>query len=370
MRSFYRHARHEGGRLHFHRSLFKQYSTLTTHVFKSNSISPNMAKDPNNLIPLRFKQDIPEGKPEDKKSDPVASPTGQATRQETCKIISFPFANGRNDLADGIKQYHALFEIGFDFLFEQMQKRGKACNTFPRHCTSLHLKDIRQSQRAHYLAGLIQFENLITKLHDDARKLRAVNPAQNYPMDVLHDAQLIRGYKKQFHETEGTLFPYRELRPYYNPELCLFGEHVYRSTRYLQETMQGLSHITSLLMPSRPIESQAYALEACLERLSSDRDSIMEGVRQAVSGRKEWVAYVTMWYHKIKDDQDHFFTAWNELIMNPIKRVYTDGVIEMEIDARMVYKIECEKEQRVMLGLDYFNRILQRLNPEQPESKA
>ncbi len=285
-----------------------------------------------------------------------------------CKIIQFPFDKGKNDLCDGIGQYHLLFEYGFDFLYGLLEKRGVACQTFPNHCGKLHNKDITSSEQAHYLAALMQFESLVTKIHLESQQFQESNISGVPALQTLTDARVIECFRKRFDNSRAKFLNYHQLDALYNPELRVFGEGVYESSRCLQTMSRGISEITSLLLPSNPIETQAEALEDSLSRISSDQDAIKFGISQACQGPKEWVGYITQWFHILSDYREEFFNAWNQVVWNPVKRVYTAGVLELELVVGMNYRTVCEQEGRMLLGLEYFERILEKLSQKQPVS--
>jgi len=284
--------------------------------------------------------------------------------QVPARIVPFPFCNGRNDLMDGISQYLELFERGFDFFYSLAERRQDLYRAFPNHKDGIIQKDIRKDTDSVYFAALIEFEKLVGKMYEDLCQERK---AAIYPIpafDVLMDARVLESFNQRFERFRSKIVEYHCLDKLVNPELRVFGEAVYESSRLVQTLTSSLEDITKLLFPSTPIESKAQELQECVARFRSDKEVITREVGTACQSTKSWIQYVTYWFKELHDQRENFFKAWDEVIWKPILRVYTSGVQEMECKTSMHYRFESDKQGRLFLGLDYYEQILKRLHPE------
>lgn len=312
-----------------------------------------MSEDISNIIllPLRSSESNPSDG-EGAKGQPVA------------KIIPFPFCRGRNDLMDGISQYLELFERGFDFFYSLAERRQDLYRAFPNHKDDIIQKEIRKDSESVYFAALRGFEKIVGKMYEDLNK---ESQALQYPIpafDALIDARVLEVYNQRFEKFKAKTLEHRSIDRLVNPELRVFGEAVYESSRLAQTLTCSIEQVTQLLFPSNLIERRALELQDCLSRVRNDKEAIPEEVRTACQSTKSWIQYVSYWYNELDEQREKFFKAWHEVIWKPVLRVYTSGVQELALNASMYYRIEAEKQGRVFLGLDYYEQILNRLNSD------
>lgn len=287
-----------------------------------------------------------------------------AKGQALAKIIPFPFCEGRNDLMDGISQYLELFERGFDFFYFLAERRQDLYRAFPNHKDRIIQKDIQKAPESIYFAALIGFEKIVGKMYEDLHRERQALPYPIPAFDALGDARVLEAYNQRFEKFREKTLEHRSIDKLVNPELRVFGEAVYESSRLAQTLTCSIEQITQLLFPSKPIESHASELQDCLSRVRNDKEAIPEEVRTACQSTKSWIKYVSYWFNELHEQRENFFKAWQEVIWKHVLRVYTSGVQELSLKASMHYQTESEKQGRVFLGIDYYEQILNRLNPD------
>lgn len=281
------------------------------------------------------------------------------------RIIDFQFTGGRLDLVDGIKHYLSLFENGFDFLYSILEKNQTAFRAFPNHRQTFINKYVQEPPQGIYLATLIEFERLVARLIKDSRVQESAHPAfvEIAAFQVFTQAKALAAYRDRFEASKNKFTSCKEIFLLYNPELRCFGETVQESSLYLRTISKAIDGLIPLLIPSVDPPCQALDLEHCLAPVSSDRKALIEEISAASTKRANWIRYVSSIYTTLHSHRENLFTAWKDLIWEGVKRVYTPGGIELELDARLIYRQECEREGRFILGLEYYQRILEKLNP-------